>query len=79
MSFNSGDKVLSYQDWKSATDRLLYANYAIDIDDAGIGDSDLRKFWADGETPAEFVKRWARKYDLTHVTDCNWIPQCPIL
>ena len=79
MSEKAGEQVLSYEEWKSATNHLLCSNYAIDIGDAGIGDDDLRKFWNDGETPREFVERWARKYDLTHVQEYSWMPHRPIL
>lgn len=50
--------------WKRQIDALMKRDYAIDTDDAGLGEEDIARFFAAGYTPEEFVRWFAEKYDL---------------
>ena len=39
-------------------------DWCIDTADAGLSAEDSERFWRDGETPQQFVARFAEKYDL---------------
>lgn len=50
--------------WIDSVDRVLQLDYAVTIQDVGVAKSALRDIWKAGETPAEYVRWFARKYDL---------------
>lgn len=50
--------------WKRQVDVLMKRDYAIDTADAGLGEDDIARFFADGDTPEAFVRWFAEKYDL---------------
>ena len=52
--------------WKRQVDALMTRDYAIDTDDAGLSDEEIARYFADGDTPDEFVRWFAEKYDLDH-------------
>lgn len=50
--------------WVAEVNRLMKQDWCIDTADAGLSDEDLERYWRDGDQPAEFVARFAEKYDL---------------
>jgi hypothetical protein len=51
-------------EWRTTTDAVMSRIYGINTDDAGLDDEWLRSHWNAGETPDEFVRWFAQKYDL---------------
>ena len=55
----------AFLEWRSEVDALLRKDWVTDIQDAGIENSRLYLCYdRDKESPAEFVERFAVKYDL---------------
>jgi hypothetical protein len=50
--------------WKHRVDAIMKRDYCIDTDDAGLGEEEVERFFADGQTPEDFVRWFAEKYDL---------------
>jgi hypothetical protein len=50
--------------WKGAADRLIKSFYAITIEDTGLCEQQLIAHWERRESPNEFVRWLANKYDL---------------
>jgi len=50
--------------WTNSVDRMLQSDYAVTIEDVGVPESALRILWKAGDTPAEYVRWFGRKYDL---------------
>jgi hypothetical protein len=63
--------------WKRQVDALMKRDYAIDTDDAGLGEEDIARFFADGDTPEEFVNWFAEKYDLNRCDSYFPAPRPP--
>lgn len=63
--------------WKRIVDALMKRDYAIDTDDAGLGGEDIARFFADGDTPEEFVSWFAEKYDLDRCDSYFPVPRQP--
>lgn len=63
--------------WKRRVDALMKRDYAIDTDDAGLGDEEVARFFADGDTPEEFVSWFAEKYDLDRRDSYFPVPRQP--
>lgn len=55
--------------WIEKVDRALLSGWALDAADAGLSEEDLLRYWRLGETPDEFVRWFAAKYDLTSKDD----------
>lgn len=58
----------TFDAWRKNADRELKDRYCITLEDAGLDDDYLEKFFADGERPDAFVAWFAEKYDLTEFT-----------
>lgn len=50
--------------WVNAVDRHMKRDWCINTVDAGLDESDLRRYWLSGDDPATFVAWFAEKYDL---------------
>lgn len=50
--------------WLAEVDRLMKRDWCIDSADAGWSAEDVLRYWRYGDTPTEFVERFAEKYDL---------------
>jgi hypothetical protein len=50
--------------WAAQVDHLMRQDWCIGINDAGLSDDELLRYWRSGEEPAEFVAWFAEKYDL---------------
>lgn len=55
---------MGFSRWTTSVDCLLQLDYAVTIADVGTSESTLRKTWETGESPADYVQWFARKYDL---------------
>ena len=55
---------MTFQDWKEATDALLFSEYCLTLDDAGPSDQDLSAHYQSGDKPDDYVSWFAEKYDL---------------
>lgn len=55
---------MTFKQWKAEASRLLLRTYLIDLADAGAPAEILKRFWAGGESPAEYVEYLGRKFDL---------------
>jgi hypothetical protein len=53
-----------HSDWLAAVDQLLWKCYAIDHKIAGWDDETISRYFAYSDTPKQFVKWYALKYDL---------------
>lgn len=50
--------------WIAAVDQIMRRDWCIDTRDAGLDDDELKRYWRNGDEPAEFVAWFAEKYDL---------------
>lgn len=55
---------LSEHYWIAEVDRVLRRDWRISAADAGLSKEDLKRYWADGSSPTDFVEWFAEKYDL---------------
>jgi hypothetical protein len=62
----SHDIKLNFSKWVECADKLFQQHYAVTMEDIGFSEDDLRRVWKTDETPDEYVKWYAEKYDLTH-------------
>lgn len=53
-----------FGEWIAAVDRIIKRDWCIDTAEAGLSESELWRFWREGETPEAFVAWLAEKYDL---------------
>ncbi|MDI1264927.1 MAG: hypothetical protein PS018_16875 [bacterium] len=58
----------SYDDWRNAVDKHLSEIYCITIEDAGLDEEYLVRYWQADEAALEFVDWYGDKYDLDPVT-----------
>lgn len=63
--------------WRHRVDALMKRDYAIDTADAGLGEEDIARFFADGDTPEAFVRWFAEKYDLDRCDSYFPVPRPP--
>ena len=65
---------MSIDAWKKLVGELLRREYAITLDDAGLDDDELKRQYNPQQDPADFVRWFATKYDLTSRvrTDFHW-------
>jgi hypothetical protein len=54
-----------FKRWVHAVDSLLMRSYCITIEDAGLSLEDLRRHYSQEPDAREFVRWFARKFDLT--------------
>lgn len=55
---------MNFEAWQDQVNKLLFAEFAISIDDAGIDDPDLVKAHSQDLSPEEYISWFAKKYDL---------------
>ena len=55
---------MRFGQWTNSVDLILQSDYAVTIEDVGVSEAALRDVWKADETPAEYVRWFARKYDL---------------
>lgn len=56
---------MSIDAWKKLVGELLLREYAITLNDAGLDDDELERHYNSQRDPADFVRWFATKYDLT--------------
>jgi len=56
----------NFETWKTELNKLCLKLYAIDTEDMGFGDDDLRQFWCQKAAPKELTEHFGSKYDLIH-------------
>jgi len=61
----SKDSVMvSVSDWTRRVNAIMTSEYAITLDDVGLDASDIHRYRQSEADPHEFVRWFARKYDL---------------
>jgi len=50
--------------WVKRVDVIMKRDWFIDTSDAGLNEDDILRYWRGGETPDDFVSRFADKYGL---------------
>jgi hypothetical protein len=50
--------------WVKQVDAIMKRDWFIDTSDAGLSEDDILRYWRGGETPDDFVARFAEKYGL---------------
>jgi hypothetical protein len=50
--------------WVTEVDRLMLAEFCIDMSDAGADRDQIVRYWEWARTPADFVEWFGEKYDL---------------
>jgi hypothetical protein len=68
----------SISEWRRRVDALMKRDYAIDTVDAGLSDEEIARHFADGDTPEEFVRWFAEKYDLDRRDSYFPVPGQPL-
>jgi hypothetical protein len=58
----------SQKAWSVRVNEIMKKHYAITIEDAGLSEDDIRHHFRGEPDPAAFVKWYATKYDLDHVS-----------
>lgn len=57
-------KPVSEDSWFTEVDRQLRRDWCISAADAGLSREELKRHWAEGLSPFDFVEWFAEKYDL---------------
>jgi hypothetical protein len=60
---------MQFKKWKSDVDMICMKLYAIDTNDMGFGDEQLRRFQQQGDTPQELSDYFGAKHNLTLVEE----------
>lgn len=58
--------------WVKAVDRIMLAEFCIELSEAGADRADVLRYWKFDENPADFVDWFGEKYDL--ITRDQWDP-----
>jgi hypothetical protein len=58
----------SQKAWSDCVNAIMKKDYAITLEDAGLSEDDIRDQFRWEPEPAEFVRWYATKYDLDHVS-----------
>lgn len=67
-------KSASEYSWITEVDRELRREWRISAADAGLSKEDLKRHWADGLSPIDFVEWFAEKYDLIRFEREHYVP-----
>ena len=57
---------VSERRWIAEVDRMFLRDWYISAADAGLSKAELKRYWADGSSPRDFVAWFSEKYDLIH-------------
>lgn len=60
---------MQFEEWKSEVDRICMKLYAIDTNDMGFDDEQLRRLQKQGDTPQELSDYFGTKHNLTLVEE----------
>ena len=64
---------LSFDEWRDQVNKLFLKHCVMTIEDAGVEDGELRKFYDQPWTPIQYVEWFAKKYDLDwHTPGEGW-------
>lgn len=55
---------MQFEKWKSEVDKICMKLYAIDTNDMGLEDEQLRRFQQQGDTPQELSEYFGTKHNL---------------
>ena len=58
----------SQEAWGDRVNAILREHYAITLEDAGFSEDDIRDYFRREPEPTEFVRWYATKYDLDHLS-----------
>jgi hypothetical protein len=61
--------MVSVSDWTRRANALMKNDYAITLDDVGLDASDIHRYCQSEPNPDQFVRWFARKYDLTSAAE----------
>jgi hypothetical protein len=65
---------MDFAAWVQTVDRLMKRDWRIDTADAGLDDTELARYWRQGEEPAAFVAWFAEKHDLIRFEPRPYLP-----
>jgi hypothetical protein len=60
---------MTQDQWIDVVSERLQRSYAITLNDAGLDESDIARFYASEPDPQFFVDWFVRKFDLTSLTE----------
>ena len=59
------EDVMEKSEWVEEVNRLMLRDWCIDMNDAGLSEEEITRFWIAGDHPPAFVGWFAEKHDLT--------------
>ena len=57
--------------WSRAVNAIMRQGFAVSLDDLGFDETDMARFFHSEPDPAQFVRWYAAKYDLDHISACG--------